>query len=53
MVTWCQGQKQQSTEESPQCGEDQNRIADVVPKPQLEILEKTNRGENTGVMAVQ
>ena len=50
---WCQGQKQQSIEESPQCGEEPSRIADVVPEPQVEILEKTNRGENTRVIAVQ
>ena len=53
MVTWCQGQKQQSLEENPQRGDDLSRIADVVLEPQVEFLEKTNRGENTGVMAVQ
>ena len=50
---WCQGQKQQSTKENPQCGEEPRRNADTVPELQEEILEKTNRGENTRVMAVQ
>ena len=50
---WCQGQKQQSIEESPQCGEEPSRIDDVVPEPQVEILEKSNHEEKTGVTAVQ
>ena len=53
MVMWCQGQKQQSTEKSPQRGEEPSRSADAVPEPQEEILEKLNRGENTRVMDVQ
>ena len=38
---------------SPQCGEEPSRIDDVSPEPQVEILEKSNRGEKTGVTTVQ
>ena len=47
------GSETTATKKSPQCGEEPSRIDDVVPEPQVETLEKSNRGEKTRVMAVQ
>ena len=53
MVTWCQGQKQQSLGKNPQDGEEPRHKADTVLEPQEEILEKTNHEENARVIVVQ